>query len=143
MDTLVWIALIVAAAVIIILYMFRGARSKPPLKADRDRLEAGTETWEPTTAVIVLENAGQVEQLKILGKGTVGDIAFSPDSRTLAVGGSIGIHLYNAATLTERAYIPSDSWILCVAFSPDGLTLATGSNDKTVRLWDVADGRLL
>ena len=34
-------------------------------------------------------------------------------------------------------------WVYSVSFSPDGQTLASGSDDGTVRLWDVNTGNLL
>ena len=41
-------------------------------------------------------------------------------------------------TLTEHK-----GWVYSVSFSPDGQTLASGSDDGTVRLWDVNTGTLL
>ena len=35
-----------------------------------------------------------------------------------------------------------DGWIRAIAVSPDGKTFATGGNDRTVRLWSTADGKL-
>ncbi|MBO1061190.1 MAG: hypothetical protein HEQ14_09750 [Aphanizomenon flos-aquae CP01] len=34
-------------------------------------------------------------------------------------------------------------WVNSVAYSPDGQTLASGSDDKTIKLWDVKTGNLL
>ena len=33
--------------------------------------------------------------------------------------------------------------VYSIAWSPDGKTLATGSDDRTVKLWDAATGKLL
>ncbi len=65
-------------------------------------------------------------------------LAWSPDSATLAVGGSYGsslIKLVNIAT-GNVAELPTDHTlaITALAWSPDGLQIASGSRDKTIRL---------
>ena len=75
-----------------------------------------------------------------LGKGWIGDIAYSPDGTRLAVAGSIGIWLYDTATHQEIALLTGHTdWVRSVSFSPDGRTLASGSYQE-IRLWDGVTG---
>ena len=90
-------------------------------------------------------------------------LAFSPDGKILASGSYQKIYLWNAETGvhlstlggqmnsgTARKFaskilnIPPGEgrtdWIRTLTFSPNGCFLATGSEDKTVRLWDLSKG---
>ena len=75
-----------------------------------------------------------------LGKGTINDIAYSPDGTRLAVAGSVGIWIYDTAAYREVALLTGGATkISSIAFSPDGRTLASGSDDGTILLWDFSD----
>ena len=72
-------------------------------------------------------------------------LAFTPDSRTLAIGNSDkDVYLWDVASPAHPRPLgapltgPSgQAWT--VAVSPDGKTLAAGANDGTVWLWNLAD----
>jgi hypothetical protein len=72
--------------------------------------------------------------------GSVTQLAFSPDGKTLATAHSRdAITLWNVALRKEVAILRSDEFELTrVAFSPDGETLAAGSVTGKVRFWETA-----
>jgi eukaryotic-like serine/threonine-protein kinase len=110
-----------------------------PTQTFMPRLQALTFTpWPQSNQPVTSENASQVTQLARWGKGSVSEVAYSPDGMYLAVASSIGVYLHDAVTFAQVLLIESDAVVSSVAFSPDGQMLASGSDDNTIRLWRVS-----
>ena len=73
-------------------------------------------------------------------------LAFSPDARTVAYceGRSGTIILWNieGQTLVSSLKEHTD-YVLALAFSPDGERLASGGDDRTIRIWNVAQRKAM
>jgi WD40 repeat protein len=100
--------------------------------------------WDTSTGKLI----GRYEIDRPSSGGLDGEFAMSEDGKLLAVANPNNvppaIQLFDVKSGTQKMQLVGHMKpITSVAFSPDGSKLASLSHDKTLRLWNVATGKLL
>jgi WD40 repeat protein len=68
-------------------------------------------------------------------------VAFSPNSRFIAVGTDTDVQVIEASTGKELSHLPHKRPVEAVTFSPNGQYVATASHDNTACVFEVATGK--
>jgi WD40 repeat protein len=105
-------------------------------------------TWEVATGKKLQEVSAQPPapmNAPPRAANVVSALTFSPDGKTIAVGGSDPqIHLFNTADgKFVRSLAGHTGTVTALTFHPSGTVLASASKDRTVRLWSPANGQML
>ena len=115
------------------------------LSSDPSGKEGRPGSWPLVAVVSKLAGATAVAAEPLWKTRSGQAIAFSPDSKTLAVAGASGpVRLLDAATGKEQLACEGlKAHIYLIAFSPDGSQVAVTQNSERLTVCDASTGKLL
>ncbi len=97
----------------------------------------------PPLEQLTPQNLHRLEQVGLIQRGTVEEIAWSPDESRIAVVGSAGVRIYEVWSGQERLLLGHLGGVNDVDFSPDGSQLVSAGDDGALRFWDAHTGTQL
>jgi WD40 repeat protein len=91
--------------------------------------------------IVVLDTTGVTPRIDTDSQGAEGyTVDVSRDGRVASNGYDGIIHIRDLSGGNRRALVGHRKRLTGLAFSPDGTTLASASEDRSLRIWDVATG---
>ncbi len=119
-------------------------RYSPPTLSTDGSLLAAVSKYEDKTEIHVWETAtGKRLNAFPVEEDQASVMAFSPDCKTLAYGGSgKAVRSRQLAANREGPVFQHDNHVTAIAFSPDGRILSATTENGYFHLWDAATGRL-
>lgn len=98
-------------------------------------------TQHPSPTTTSAQSNDTTTPIATFGRGFAQELTYSPDGSQVAVVTGRGIWFYDATTLADVAYFPSETNLTSGDWSSDGTTFFTSDSQGWLKAWDIASGR--